>query len=628
MAEIGIQFCGLFLIVQLVYFSFRGKNLNLSSRRIYAFTLFSALVCLTSDILSIYALDYFYRVPLPFTWIVCKLYVTGLVWVSFGGFSYVLTGIENWAHTKAAFFVSRVWLLIGTALIWILPIYFHTENDDFYTYGASIMATYLFAVSFVLATIFFSIRFRKHMASRRFGSMLAWMLIWLAAAVVQFMVSTLPLVGFATALGLNIIYAELENPEANIDNETGAFTAHALLLYMEQFFQRGRTFSGLTVILIPDDKNLNREESKVLMVSAARLLMGVSGATVFRNIGNEFMVLFENEDAMSSGYEEIRSLLSKPIPADRRMLYFETRYILMPSSEVASGADDIFWFRSYFTPSGIESDFTVIDEDTVKSFHETAAIKEMIGEALRDERIEVFYQPIYSTKRHRFVSAEALARIRGKDGEIIPPGVFIPVAEQSDLILQIGEVVFRQVCDFLSRIDIRALGMHYVEVNLSVAQIEQRTLAADYRRIVREAGIDPTLLNLEITESATVSSRNTLIQNMTTLIEQGMRFSLDDFGTGQSNLDYVLTMPVDFIKFDHTLTRAYFEDEKARFVVESTIEMVKKLGLEIVAEGIETKEQLDRMVELGVSFIQGFYFSKPIPEQEFLSFVRERNYRA
>lgn len=625
MAEIGIQYCGLILIIQLLYFSFRSKNLNLSSRRVFSFTLLTAFVCLLSDILSIYALSYFDRVPFWFTYLTCKLYITALVWVSFGGFSYILAGIEHWNRIRAYFFASRIWLILGTVLIWVFPIYFHTENNDLYTYGNSVLATYVFAVSFVLATIIFAIRFRHHMATRRFASVLAWMLIWLAAAIVQFLTSTLPMVGFAAALGLNIIYAELENPEANIDKETGAFTAHALILYMDQLFRQKKSFSGLNVLLYPDDANLNREEAKVLLVSVAKSLQSIPGALVFRNIGNEFVMLFENEQDMTAGYETVRTLLSHPIPADRRMLFYHVRYILMPTSAVAESADEVFWFHNYFTPSGIDADFSVIDEETVSSFRKTAEIKEMIAESIKEDRIEVFYQPIYSTKTKTFVSAEALVRIRSREGDIVPPGVFIPVAEQSDLILQIGEIVFRQVCDFLRRVDIRAIGMRYVEVNLSVAQIEQRTLASDFKRIVGEAGIDPTLLNLEITESATLNSRNILIQNMTSLIEHGIRFSLDDFGTGQSNLDYVLTMPVDVIKFDHTLTRAYFENEKAQFVMETTIEMVRRMGLEIVAEGIETKEQLDRMIELGINFIQGFYFSKPIPEKEFLAFIREHN---
>ena len=113
--------------------------------------------------------------------------------------------------------------------------------------------------------------------------------------------------------------------------------------------------------------------------------------------------------------------------------------------------------------------------------------------------------------------------------------------------------------------------------------------------------------------------------NMTSLIDYGVRFSLDDFGTGRSNLDYFVDMPVDIIKFDNGFTWAYFKSQKARCVMESVVSMVKRMGLQIVSEGVETKEQLETMCSLGVDYIQGYYFSKPIPREEFLEFVRIKN---
>lgn len=625
MSEIGIQYCGLILIILLMYLSYRRKRLALSSSRVYFFTLNSSFLCLLSDILSIYALSYFDRVPLPLTFIACKTYISCLVLVAFCGFTYIVTGLEDLTRTKRYYIASRVWVVLGIALIWILPISFHSENEDYYTAGPSVLATYVFALSFVVGTIMFAIRFRRHMARARFYAVVAWMLIWIAAAVIQFLDSTLPMVGFATALGLTIIFAVLENPESNIDRESGAYTAHALMSYMHQRFRENKPFAGINIFFKPDDPNLNLDQSRVLFVSLAEKLRTFSGAIVFRNIGNEFALIFENKEQMEKSYEELREILYEPIMIDTQRVFLETRYILLPDSRVAQNANEIFWFHNYFTPSGVDMDCRVIDEESVKEFHQTAETKEMIAQAIRENRIEVFYQPIYSTRRKQFISAEALVRIREKDGSVTPPGAFIPVAEQSDLILEIGEIVFRQVCQFIKKHDIHQMKMNYIEVNLSVAQCEQRTLAQDFRRIAEETGIDPSFINLEITESATVNSRNLLIQNMTSLLEQGIRFSLDDFGTGQSNLDYVMTMPVDLIKFDRTMTNAYFESEKARFIMDSAMAMVKKMGLEIVAEGIETEEQFKTMEELGIQYIQGYYFSKPLPEEEFVAFITERN---
>lgn len=130
------------------------------------------------------------------------------------------------------------------------------------------------------------------------------------------------------------------------------------------------------------------------------------------------------------------------------------------------------------------------------------------------------------------------------------------------------------------------------------------------------------MINLEITESASAEAKNVLLNNMQTLIDYGVHFSLDDFGTGQSNLNYIVEMPVDIVKFDRCMIMSYFENTKAKYVMDAAIHMIHGMKLKIVSEGIETKEQFDTMVNLGISYIQGYYFSKPVPEQEFLNFIQ------
>ena len=136
--------------------------------------------------------------------------------------------------------------------------------------------------------------------------------------------------------------------------------------------------------------------------------------------------------------------------------------------------------------------------------------------------------------------------------------------------------------------------------------------------------INPQWINLEITESASLSTKKTLLENMRKLIDYGVHFTLDDFGTGQSNLNYIIDMPVDIIKFDREMTTAYFENGKARYVMEAAMQMIRGLRLSIVSEGIEVEEQYETMVDLGIDYIQGYYFSVPLPESEYLQFITHK----
>lgn len=239
--------------------------------------------------------------------------------------------------------------------------------------------------------------------------------------------------------------------------------------------------------------------------------------------------------------------------------------------------------------------------------------------------MEVFFQPMYNVDLQKFTTAEALVRIRDNYGKIVPPGKFIPVAEENGLIIPLGEEIFRQVCKLLASGEPTRLGIEYIEVNLSVAQFDQENLAEIFFEIADEYGVDSAVINLEITETASTSAKLVLLNNMKKFLAKGVRFSLDDFGTGRSNLDYFIEMPVDIIKFDYKFTQSYFTNPKTKEVMESVIGMFHRMGMKIVSEGVETKEQFDAMCKLGINYIQGFYFSKPLPKNEFLDFLKEKN---
>ena len=161
-----------------------------------------------------------------------------------------------------------------------------------------------------------------------------------------------------------------------------------------------------------------------------------------------------------------------------------------------------------------------------------------------------------------------------------------------------------------------------MEINLSVVQCERADLADRLIGIAETHGISPKLINLEITETASVKARTTLLSNMNRLIEYGFTFSLDDFGKGESNLMYVVEMPVSIIKLDYDMSKAFFSSDKAKQVVHAVVSMAHGMNLKLVAEGIETKDEIDGMQAAKIDYIQGYYYSRPLPMVEFLEFIK------
>ena len=199
------------------------------------------------------------------------------------------------------------------------------------------------------------------------------------------------------------------------------------------------------------------------------------------------------------------------------------------------------------------------------------------------------------------------------------------MAERNGQIIPLGIRIFEKVCQFLATGKAQELGLENIEVNISAAQFDQTNPYAFVLENMEKYKIKPEWINLEITETASSDMKQILLMNMRKLINKGIMFSLDDFGTGRSNLDYFITMPVKNIKFDYSFTQGYFNNVKTRHVVKGMIGIIRNMGLQIVSEGVETEEQLDTMIALGVHYIQGFYFSRPIPGDKFLEFLKENN---
>ena len=298
-------------------------------------------------------------------------------------------------------------------------------------------------------------------------------------------------------------------------------------------------------------------------------------------------------------------------------------YLLIPDSLEMSGPDEFFRFLHTYLES--EQEIVIANEELVQKLREQNRITELIEDALKNDRVEVFYQPFYNVKESRFNVAEALVRIRREDGGLVPPGEFIPIAEESGQIIPLGIRVFEKVCKFLSKGEAQKFGLEQIEINISAAQFDYENPAKFIFDYIKQYKIDPKWINLEITETAAAQNRDIMIRNMMRLIEKEVTFSLDDFGTGRSNIDYFVNMPVKTIKFDYTFTRSFFNNEKTKHVLTGMVDILHKIGMDVVAEGIETKEQMTVMQDMGVEYIQGFYYSKPIPEDEFLSFLAGKN---
>lgn len=259
----------------------------------------------------------------------------------------------------------------------------------------------------------------------------------------------------------------------------------------------------------------------------------------------------------------------------------------------------------------------IIGEDYEKD------IIEAIKRGLEKDKFQVYYQPIFSTKEKRIVAAEALVRLNDDKLGFISPEVMVPLAEREGYILEIGKKVFTEVCRFFMEENLTAFGIEYIEVNLSVKQCMHHELAKNFLEIMKEYGLRNSQINFEITESSAMVSNAALISNINYFEENGVSLSLDDYGTGYSNVSYLYQMPFQILKIDKSILWSSEKNQKADFTLRSIFNMTNKLGLHVVVEGVETEAQIVKLLKLGCDYFQGYYFSKPIPGKDYIRYLEE-----
>ncbi|MDT0595305.1 putative bifunctional diguanylate cyclase/phosphodiesterase [Glaciecola petra] len=244
--------------------------------------------------------------------------------------------------------------------------------------------------------------------------------------------------------------------------------------------------------------------------------------------------------------------------------------------------------------------------------------------AINESQFELYFQPIVELSNNRIVGAEALIRWK-KDNTLIPPYEFIPVAEESGLIVEIGRWVLEKACTECAKWQALGLQGISVAVNLSPVQFKRGNLPNHVFRALQKNHLDPSLLELEITESLFIDDTETIEKQIHIMVQKGVYFAIDDFGTGYSNLNYLSKFNASTLKIDMSFVRHMKTTPQLEHIVNAIIKMSHAMDLENVAEGVEDAETAAALKEKGCAYGQGYYWSKPLPADDFVAFVQAHN---
>ena len=350
--------------------------------------------------------------------------------------------------------------------------------------------------------------------------------------------------------------------------------------------------------------------------------------------GDEFVILLEDLRELKDIAhiaEKILHSLPPPIAIAPHVLHVTTSIgiALVPADgEDVDGlmkAADVAMYRA--KEQG-RNNFQFYTPDMNFRAGELLMLETELRKAIEEDQLVLYYQPQVHMASGALVGMEALVRWRHPEQGMVPPGDFIPLAEDSGLILPIGVWVLRTACAQNRAWQEMGLPPIRVSVNISARQFRQIELVQTVARILEETGLDPDWLELEITESSIMYDIEAVIQILQELTAMGVRLAIDDFGTGYSSLSYLKRLPVSTLKIDQSFVRDITTDHNDAAIATSVIALARNMGLEVIAEGVEAPEQMAFLQEKGCYRGQGYYFSRPLAAEEFTRWYRSAVVRA
>jgi diguanylate cyclase (GGDEF)-like protein len=357
-------------------------------------------------------------------------------------------------------------------------------------------------------------------------------------------------------------------------------------------------------------------------------------ALLVRLGGDEFAVLLPDTDAAGAAgaAAKLITVFDEPFTLGHRQLRLAGSIGVAPAAEGAHDAGDLLRdadLAMYAAKNAGRGRAALFAPEMRSEANERAALERELREAVEQDRLTVAYQPLVELTTGRCVGAEALVRWHHAERGFIPPDVFIPVAEDSDLVIELGRAVLRRACaDAASWVATLPAGAPFeIAVNLSVRQLEHPDLVSQVVEALRAADLPPSRLVVEVTESVFLDDTGTGIKALEDLRALGVRVALDDFGTGYSSLGYLQRFAVDILKIDRRFVSTLGQDDGQPELAGAIISLAHSLHVDVVAEGIEEHRQGDRLRELGCRLGQGYLYARPGRAVELTALLEEQTSR-
>ena len=643
MKLIYFDICSIPVFLLIIHTCFARRMTTTRAEKLFLAVNALSLVCAVLDILMEFVVN-----PVPITQ--SEAVMGMLISFSFK----LLHNLTLVFYLLFVFVITRTLHLIRSAaaraLIWLpfavltaaLLINFRTRSlftvtmEQGYSRGPLVLLVYIIAGIYGFFGMFYCVYCRRYLDRSKWVALLSVYILIFTAVVIQFFEPDLLLEMFATAIGVLLVQNMVMRPEETMDGYVVIRTRRAYERDLRNVISSGdkvqivivRLDNAYEIRSYLGDKRYYDYVGDIVdeirnMYSRSRIQVEM----YFERPGMIYLILDDPRFDVSS----VVSVFMDGVHARTREfadmgVQFEPHICTIRCPEELDDADEILELGHTFTAIG-SPDRLIHSASELKKYPDYDSIvhmDEILNRAMTEDSLKVLYQPIYNVAEKRFDAAEALSRLVDRVYGMISPALFIPAAEANGLILKLGEKILESVFRFMSENDLDELGLASVHINMSVAQMLQPKLPATLEKLQKKYGVDPKRVSFEITESMFDNLSSVIMQNVSQLEAAGYRFSLDDYGTGYSSIQRMNSYPLEIIKIDKSMADDMFT-ETGNIIMFNTIRMMHDIKKKLVIEGVETEAAVKALKGMSCDYIQGYYYSKPLSEEDLIAFLRENN---
>ena len=464
----------------------------------------------------------------------------------------------------------------------------------------------------------------KAITPSRRGALLYFFFISLVGIIIQLINVEIKSELFAEALALMGLMIAVESEGDRIDGDTGIYNRRAMQMDIHNYFSMKEELPLIFIKMINTDLisrvTGSANDDDISKVTTDYLKTLVKRYRIYQPNPQTFVISANNlePESLDAMQKEITERFEEGWHTGKTSFYIDAVVLRTKIPTDLKSIDEVFYIADCLIPANMNKKEVDISWLTWR-----AQVERLITDSVAKDRFEVYYQPIYRASDLKIHGAEALVRMEEDKLGYISPEEFIPMAEQIGLVGRIDEFVLREVCEFIKSGVPTALGLTNINVNLSVIQFLKPNFFENLVELVDSYMVDHKMLNFEITETVGSRDYHSLANVVRKLKSRGFTLSLDDYGTGYSNMEAVFSLSFNVIKMDKSILWAAEWEEHGLAILENTIHMIHDMGYQVLIEGVEKAKHLDIARRCNADYLQGYYFSKPVPKVDFIALIRE-----